>query len=472
MLNIHGFDSAKRVFYFFEEITKIPHGSGNCGQIADYIENFAKENSLEYIRDKQDNLIIKKPATKGFEHKAPIAIQGHIDMVLAKDEGVNKDMTKEGLDLYIDGDFIKARGTTLGGDDGIAVAYAMALLESKDIPHPPIEVIFTTDEETGLFGAKAIDGSKINSRLLINIDSCKEGTFVVGCAGGIRIDVLLDLKREKIPAQVGKLEVSGLLGGHSGSDIDKGRTNAIRLICELLDGLPNLRISEINGGTATNVIPSSTSALIYTSDEEELRRRIKEIQAKLPSEEKNAKIEFCPNCTSAELYSEQDSENIVSTVLDLKNGIISMHSQIDGLVETSQNAGVISVDGNGAKLFASVRSAYEKRKEEICKEIEETVKNHGGVCNFHEDYPGWEYNPESKLRDVTVRTYRELCGSEPTLKIIHAGLECGILASKFEGLDAISMGPNNYGIHTSAERLSISSTARVWEHLKMILKEI
>ena len=472
MLNITGYDNAERVFYYFEEIAKIPHGSGNCAKIADFIEDFAKSHSLECIRGKTDSLIIKKPATKGFEGRAAVALQGHIDMVIAKDPGVEKDMAKEGLDLYIDGDFIKARGTTLGADNGTAVAYMLALLESEDIPHPAIEAIFTTDEETGLFGAKALDAKHIESRLLINLDSDSEGVIVAGCAGGIRVDSILNFKKKKMPHALARLTVSGLIGGHSGMEIDKGRTNAIRALAELLYGLPGLVISDFVGGAATNVIPSSATALIFTSDEEMLIKRIEKALAELMPTEPDVKIEYTRNAAFKEVYGEEDSDSLLSMLLGMKNGVIEMHSEIDGLVETSQNLGVIKVDDEGVALYGSVRSSKEKSKEMICEQTEALVKKHGGVCNFHESYPGWEYRSISPLRDVAVRTYNESYGVVPTIKVIHAGLECGILASKLDGLDAISMGPNVYDIHSTAERLSISSFARVWEHIKKILEEI
>ena len=472
MLNITGYDNAERVFYYFEEIAKIPHGSGNCAKIADYIEEFAKSHGLEYLRDETDSLIVKKPATKGLEKKPPVALQGHIDMVIAKDEGVTKDMEKEGPDLYIDGDLIKARGTTLGADNGTAVAYMLALLESDDVPHPALEAIFTTDEETGLFGAKALDAANIKSRLLINLDSDSEGELVAGCAGGIRVDSILNFKKKKMPHALARLTVSGLIGGHSGMEIDKGRTNAIRALAELLYGLPGLVISDFVGGTATNAIPAYASALIFTSEEEELRERIKKTLAALKTTEPEAKIDYQPNSAFKEVYGEEDSEKILAMLLSMKNGVIEMHSEIDGLVETSQNLGVIKVDDEGIALYGSVRSSKEKSKEEICKETEKLVKKYGGVCNFHENYPGWEYRTSSPLRDVAIRTYKEAFGKETKVKVIHAGLECGIFASKLEGLDAISMGPNAYDIHSTAERLSISSFARVWEHIKKILEEI
>ena len=472
MLNIVGHKNAERVFYYFQEIAKIPHGSGNCEKIAGYIENFAKTHGLEYVRDKKDNLIIRKPATAGYEGKPSVALQGHIDMVLAKDEGIEKDLSKEGLDLYLDGDLIKAKGTTLGADDGTAVSYMLALLEDKDAEHPEIEAIFTTDEETGLFGAKAIDGALIKSRMLINLDSDGEGCFVAGCAGGVRVDTILDLKKKKMPHALGRLTVGGLIGGHSGMEIDKGRTNAIKTLGEIIYGLPNLVISEFVGGTATNAIPAYATALIFTSDEDELKARIAKKTAEIKETEPDVRIEYTPNSAFKEVYGEEDSESIVDMLLKMKNGIIEMSAEVAGLVETSQNIGVIAVNDEGVAIYSSIRSSKEKSKEEIENEAAMLAKKYGGVCNFHESYPGWEYRVDSPLREVTVRTYKELFGKDPEIKIIHAGLECGILSSKLPGLDAISLGPDVYDIHSTAERMSVSSAARVWEHIKKILKEI
>ncbi len=477
MLNFPECAMGGRVFEFFEEISKIPHGSGSTAAIADYLVDFARRRSLEVIRDEADNVIIKKPATQGFENRPCVIIQGHTDMVLAQEKNVNIDLQKEGLRLYIDGDFLKAEGTTLGGDDGIAVAYALALLDSDNIPHPPIEAVFTSDEEIGLLGAVAIDGANIDGRILINIDSDAEGIFTAGCAGGLRTDIEADFESSDAVGILYSLTISSLRGGHSGVEIDRGRTNAAKYLFGLLSSLGDVRLISLDCGNADNAIPRDASASFILERDlssGEMTELCNGAKAELISlGEECAKVTLKKDGRKAtEALSLQDTARTLGLVNDMPSGVLAMSSDIEGLVETSQNIGIVSLQGGKLRVTLSVRSAKGAKKREAADNIADIAKRYGMTVLEHGDYPSWEYRRDSHLRDVACEVYERMYNKPARVDIIHAGLECGIFSDKLEGLDAISLGPDNYDIHTPSERLSISSTVRVWEFLLEVLKNI
>ena len=473
MLDFSDFPYSEKALKFFEEFSKIPRGSGNTKAIADYLVDFANARALEVIRDESDNVIIRKPATPGYENKPGVIFQGHTDIVALKTPDCPINMEKEGLQLYRDGDLLRARGTTLGGDDGVAMAYAMAILDSSDVEHPEFEAVFTSDEEIGLLGATALDTSNIRGRLLINIDSDEEGIFTAGCAGGARVDISLPVKTKTHIGQIYTLNISGYKGGHSGVEIDKNRANAIKTVAEILSALDSVKIAKISGGSADNAIPSD--AVVYFTTQSsifDISDAINNAKEALPETECDAKFNVEQNFSSAKVLSVEDSANVIALINETPSGVVRMMEDIEGLVETSLNIGIIKLDRKGLELTVSVRSAKGEEKAKLIERLKTISLSHGATMGVRGEYPAWEYRKESHLRDVMCKVYREMYGKDATVVTIHAGLECGIFSDKIEGLDCVSIGPDNKDIHTPDERLSLSSFNRVYEYLINVLKNI
>ena len=474
MINISDHKSIEKVVHFFEEFSAIPHGSGNTSLIADYLVDFAKKRNLEYSRDNADNVIIRKPATKGLEDRPAVIFQGHLDMVAEKKPGADIDMEKDGLKLYRDGDFLRAENTTLGGDDGVALAYALSVLDSDDIPHPDFEAVFTSDEEIGLLGAVAIDPKSIRGRLLINIDSDEEGVFTVGCAGGMRSDITLPIRRTNSGSNSFRVKVSGFKGGHSGVEIDKGRVNANKALVEIISKIGDISIKDIRGGNADNAIPRECECIFSSSyDHTALVKKLgDELKAKHADIEPDisVSIERVEDVSAGVCV--EDSIRLISLLDKLPTGIIAMSSDVEGLVETSLNMGILRLSADKAEISFSVRSAKGTEKQKLGDRLEKIAREHGADYSTRGEYPAWEYKKDSHLRDVMKKVYEDMYSKSPEIVIIHAGLECGILSEKLEGLDCVSIGPNNYDIHTTEERLSLSSLERVWEFLLRVLREI
>ena len=470
MLIIPEYKSAERVFHYFEEISKIPHGSGDTDKIAEYLVNFANERGLFVKRDSANNVIIRKNATRGYTDRPTVIIQGHIDMVLAKTADCTKDLSVEGIEMYRDGDFLKAAGTTLGGDDGVAVAYALALLESDDIPHPELEIVMTSDEEIGLLGATALDASELHGKVMLNIDSDDENIFTAGCAGGMRIDAKISARTEKKVTDGIKITISGFKGGHSGANIHFPHANAIKALGEVMAALGG-EVGALKGGNADNAIPRNAECVIYGIDAETAKAAAAAIIEKYREVEPEGKYEITEG-VEAEVYSKELSGRIAELICDEPNGIVAMSEEIPGQVETSLNMGILECDGTGVTVSFSLRSSKGAKKAELATRVTKIAESKGAECDAHGAYPGWEYRKESPLRDTICEVYKRMYGKDAKVVTIHAGLECGIFSDKIEGLDCISMGPNCYDIHTTEERLSISSAARVWEFLKEVLKSI
>ena len=472
MINFPELGRAKPVFDFFVEFSRVPRGSTHTSAIADYLVNFAKARGLAHRRDEHDNVIIKKDATPGYEGRPTVVLQGHTDMVLAENEECRIDLLRDGLELYVEGDFLRARGTTLGGDDGVAMAYALALLDSDDIPHPAIEAVFTSDEEIGLLGAVGLDTSDLCGRLMLNIDSDAEGIFTVGCAGGMRVDIKLPVQRSVKAKEAYKLAVSGFKGGHSGVEIDKGRRNAIKALAEGLAMADGISVVNMAGGNADNAIPRSAECIFIGGENVEnidfsgaLKSKFGDIEGDMAVTLTRIEGDFL-GCDT------ESTEGIISLINQCPSGVIRMMEDIEGLVETSLNLGILAMDEGSAEISFSVRSAVGAEKEKLAQRLLEIADAHGAELGRHGEYPAWEYRKESHLRDVMCRVYREKYGKEPVVMTIHAGLECGIFSDKMEGLDCVSIGPDNFDIHTTEERLSISSTIRVWDYLLDVLKNV
>ena len=471
----------KRVFAYFEEICGIPHGSGNTKAISDYCVSFAKEHHLKWIQDESNNVIIFKDGSKGYETAEPVIIQGHMDMVCEKENGVDIDFEKDGLNLYIDGDFLKAEGTTLGGDDGIALAYALAILEDDTLPHPPLEVVLTVDEEIGLLGAESIDLSMLKGRKLLNIDSDEEGIFLTSCAGGLRADCRIPVSRVQAEGTAYEIQVAGLKGGHSGSEISKERGNAIMLLGRVLYAVRQeipFALADISGGLKDNAIPREATAAIFLpleTDPQKLQEKIASLNETLKHEYQASDSELQVCCQKAErkntkAVNETSLTKILLMLCSMPWGVQHMSTEIQGLVETSLNPGIMKLEDDMFQLCFSVRSSVTSRKYDLTERLAFITEFLGGEIETHGDYPAWEYQAESPMRNLMAETYKDLFQEPPKLQAIHAGLECGIFSGKLEGLDCISFGPNNYDIHTPQERLSISSTQKIWKLLLEFLK--
>ncbi len=469
------------VFRYFEEICGIPHTSHHEKELSDYCVRFARERGYECTQDEMGNVIIIAEATPGYEDVDAVIVQGHLDMVGDKVEGCDIDMEKEGPRIYIDGDYIRADGTTLGGDNGIAVAYALALLDARDgsIPHPRVEVVLTVCEEVGLLGASAMDFYPCRARRMLNIDSEVEGILTAGCAGGRRARCHIPVKRVPCTGLRCKLELTGLLGGHSGMEIDKGRSNAATLLGRFLMLLKeniSYDLVALNAGVKENVIPKSGSVVILISPEEEedlrkvIERFLRYMEAEYGKADPDIHLELTVGKTGAFPALDKASLLQVLTALNLMpNGVQAMSMDLPGLVETSINMGVAELMDDELILRQSIRSSVASAKDMISRKVALLAEQLGGRVDFQGDYPAWPFARTSRLRDLCVEIFKEQYGYEPKIELMHAGLECGILSGKLDGLDCISFGPNQFDIHTPNEHLSISSAVRVWEYLKAIL---
>lgn len=473
MISFSDYPTAERAFHFFEEISKIPHVSFHTAGLADYLETFAKERGLFCVRDAANNVLIRKGASKGYESHPTVVFQGHIDMVPEHLPEKKIDMETEAITLVRDGDFLRADGTTLGGDDGVAVAYALAVLDDDTIAHPEFEALFTSEEEVGLLGATALDPTPVRGRVMINIDSDDEGVFTVGCAGGARVD--LELPAEKLPAKgtAYTVEVGGFIGGHSGAEIDKGRENAILFLGGILRETAKkheVRIVSAVGGNADNAIPRNAACVFFAegANLEDIRKICKENLAKIKEKEVFATVTVREIDTAREAYGKADSERFLTLLEKVPNGVQAMSEKIPGLVETSLNLGMLDTE-DGFHITHSVRSSKEEDKEALIATLYRTVEHLGGTHSIRGEYPAWEYREDSPLRDLLCRVYREMYGKDAKVLVIHAGLECGILSSKLPGLDCVSLGPDNFDIHTTEEHLSIPSFVRVYEYLLRVL---
>ncbi len=468
----------ERVMYYFEKLSSVPHGSKNTWAATALCREFARENDLEYIEDELGNCVIKKEAYPGYEDAPAVIIQGHLDMVCEKSSDCDIDMSKEGLKLGVSGDEIFARGTTLGGDDGIAVAMALALLEDKSLPHPAIEALFTVDEEIGMIGATAFDASVLKGKMLINLDSEDEGVFTVSCAGGVVASCTIPVSREEFKGNAYKISISGLKGGHSGAEIDRGRANADVLMGRVLNALDkegNIRIVEVNGGLKDNAIPASSNAVVISAfDPQKTAERFQDIFA---HEYVIAEDSIQINTEKAEklLFSPMDkssTKRIITALCTFPNGIQSMSLEIENLVKTSLNLGILKTEEKNVTASFCVRSSVFTEKQALTDRLQLLTESLGGSIVLEGDYPPWEYMRESRLRDVMTEVFVRMYNKEPIIEAIHAGIECGILSGKIPGLECVSIGPDIMDIHTPSERMSISSVNRVWEYLLEVLKSI
>ncbi len=471
-----------KVLDFFKEISMIPRGSGNEKAISDHMVTWAKTRNLEVHQDETLNIIIRKPATPGYENAPGVILQGHMDMVCEKNKGTEHDFMKDPIRLKFDGDMVYGTDTTLGADNGLGIAYAMAVLDDETLAHPSIEALMTVEEETSMAGAFGLDGSLLKNRILINLDSEEEGEFLVSSAGGTRCvlkyDYTPEIANEK---EIYRITVGGLYGGHSGADINKGRGNAIKLLARVLLGFAEaggLQLLSINGGMKSNAIPREAEAVfaIEKGMESKLDAIVSEMDAAFKNEffTNDGKVFVSIEKTGVEkkAMSIVATNKLIDLLLINPNGIQTMSGSIDGLVESSTNIGVIKTENSVVTMQNEVRSSVGSLKKEIRDRFVAFARMTGCRFEIESDYPQWEYKHDSLIRKIFIDTYKEMNGTEPVITAIHAGLECGVLSGKLEGLDCISMGPNQYDVHTPKEHYSLSSSDRVYRFLVKVLANL
>jgi len=474
----------ERVFYYFEQISSIPRGSGNEKAISDYCVFVAKELGLYYYQDEGNNVVIRKSASIGCEKAEGIIIQGHLDMVCEKNKDVLHDFIKDPIKLIVDKGYLKADGTTLGGDDGIAIAMGLALIEDNEIKHPQIELLFTTDEEVGMKGAKNFASGVLSGTRLINLDSEDEGIFVVSCCGGAKASISIPIVREEVPDGFVPIaiRIRGLLGGHSGSDIHLQRANANKLMGRILRQIGKTffyRLKSINGGLMDNAITRECDAVIYfpAEDIDELTDLCNQFEDiflnEYASSEKSVKVLVERVEDNQEKVFDFETTNKIMYALNIiPYGVIRISLEIDGLVETSSNIGIVRTTDSMVEFISAVRSSIATQKYKVLEELQMITELVGGTLTIKGEYPGWEFKKDSRLRDICVESYKEMFGSEPKVQSIHAGLECGLLASKYPSLDMISMGPEMHDVHTPGEKMSIASVEKMWNYIRFVIEKL
>ncbi|MEE4357980.1 MAG: aminoacyl-histidine dipeptidase [Desulfococcaceae bacterium] len=471
----------KKVFHYFEELTKIPRCSGNEKQVSDYLVAFAKERKFEVFQDKALNVIIKKPGTAGYEKSPAVIIQGHMDMVCEKSGESGHDFSKAPISLQMNGDVVQADGTTLGADNGIGVAYGLAILDSEDIPHPPLEVLVTTEEETGMYGAASLAADQLTGKTLLNIDAEEEGVFFVSCAGGLIFTGEFDTRWEKTSGSALLIEISGLKGGHSGLEIIRQRGNAIKLLGRVLDEAGkagDFNIAAISGGSNHNAIAKKAQATLVAEASvlKKIEKIVNDFSKELKKELAAADPDFRVAVTSVDNAATQldrvSTDRLIDFLLIAPNGVQSMSMDLENLVESSLNFGVIEQSEKSIRVTIFVRSSVNSIREDITRRLEVLAKMVKATSTRTGEYPAWYYDPDSRVRDLCIRVYKEVSGSDANILAIHAGLECGLLKEKLPETDMISFGPNIHNAHTPDENVSISSVANIWEFLKAILANL
>ena len=492
------------VFRFFEEICGIPHGSSDTKKISDYLVKFATDRNLRFIQDGSNNVIIFKDGTAGYEDSAPVMLQGHMDMVCEKDADCDIDFEHDGLRLVFEDGVISADGTTLGGDDGIAVAFALAILDADDIPHPPLECVFTVDEEIGMLGAAAIDCSPLKSRIMLNLDSEDEGYLLVSCAGGACATCHIPVKYEDMAGELSivRITLDGLTGGHSGVEIIKQRANADKQLARLLYNIGNdvsYRLISIQGGLKDNAIPNKAEAYVGINPEDvdnfvkSAKKYEKVLRHEFASTDQGLAVKAEENMSNSmesdnnvgdiqnapinggvinRVMTEKSSDIVIRSLMMMPNGIQKMSNDIEGLVQTSLNLGILKTTEDEVTASFSVRSSVQSEKENLIDQLRCVSTSAGGSLDVQGDYPAWEYRHDSPLRVIMVDVFEEQYGRKPVIQALHAGVECGLFAGKMPGLDCVSFGPDMKNIHTSRESMDVASVQRTWKYTLGILQRL
>lgn len=469
----------ERVFHYFEEISAIPRGSGNRKGISDYCTAFAAAHGLRVMCDDADNVIIFKKASAGYEGAEPVILQGHLDMVCQKTEDSPINFDKDGLKLYVDGDFVKAEGTTLGADNGIAVAMVLAILEDDTLSHPPIEAVFTSDEEIGMIGAMQLNMDSLKGKKMINLDAEDPTTLTVSCAGGSDFKMTIPLKRETVHGKRVVLRIKGLKGGHSGMEINAGKVNANMLAGRILhyaEKISDCRLISIDGGDKGNAIPLSCTAQLVVQETAFFVARIEAYLEVVKQEIADREAGFIPTVEVMEeddfaVLDVQAQDKVMFTLLSAPNGVVDMSVTIENLVETSLNLGILKTEEEEALMYFSLRSNKSSAMAFLEERLLQLASHLGCKAESFGHYPPWEFKEDSELQKLYQETYLEQYGSKPKVVAIHAGLECGVFASQIEGLDCIAIGPETLDVHTVAERLSVSSTAATYELVLKLLEK-
>lgn len=465
-------------FDFFNQICKIPRESGNEEGMRQYLLSWAKENGFDAVRDASGNIVIYCPATKGFEDKEPVCLQGHMDMVCVKEDGCNHDFTKDPIEVYQDGDFLRAKGTSLGGDNGIAIAMTMALFTDKECKHGPLEALFTWSEETGMNGAFGLDPSNIHSRRLINLDSEEEGYIYIGCAGGADLVASMPVSREKTPSgfKFCEISISGLKGGHSGAEIHLQRLNAIKAVARLCNTCSDFRICCFEGGTRRNVIPSSAKCVIAIPENEDISVIEKEAEVireenkyEEPGFEFSIKT-FKSCCSNAECINKTDSIRFVKLIQALDHGVHTYSKAVEGIVETSINLAIANTKEDSIEIIMCCRSLVESAKYDFVNKNKYIFEAFGCSTEVGGEYASWTPDPTSKLAGFCAKAWKDKTGKDAIVTSMHAGLECGVINSLVEGMDSVSMGPDLADVHSVKEHLSISSVERMYGFMKHLLE--
>lgn len=473
-----------KVWQYFYEITQIPRPSKNEDKIIAYLENFAKSKNLEYKKDRVNNIVIRKPASKGGENKPMVALQCHVDMVCEKNNDVDKDFLKDPIEPYIDGEWVKAKGTTLGADDGIGVAMQLAILDSDIEGIGPIECLFTVDEETGLTGANGLEKDMIRSKYLINLDSEDEGQIFIGCAGGKNTLGFLPIKYQSVQEKNSvEIFVSGLQGGHSGDDIEKKRGNAIklltRIVYDLLNSNETIQLVNIEGGNLHNAIPREATAVLCYDNEDDYNK-IKNIvedyqnifKTELKISDPGVKITITKKDITNKWLDREMAFRLIRLLYVLPHGVFAWSQDIPDFVETSTNLASIKKQDEHYIITTSQRSSLESAKENICNKVKSAFELAQANVEVNDEYPGWTPNPESYLLKLVAEETEKVLNKKPVIRAIHAGLECGLFSEKFPGLEMVSIGPEMKGVHSPDERLLIPSVKRTFDILINVLKKI
>ncbi len=468
----------KEVFHFFEEISRIPRGSYNTKGISDYCVRFANERKLEVYQDEWNNVIIKKPGTKGYENSEPIIIQGHLDMVCEKTEHSDHDFLTDPLELMVEDGYVTAKDTTLGADNGIAIAMALAVLDNETLEHPPVEALFTVDEEVSMDGAANVDLSRLQGKMLLNLDSEEDDTLTAGCAGGFRFSCEIPVQKTTAKGSGLLVEICGLKGGHSGVEIDRQRGNANKLAGRMLYRLgreQEIFLVEISGGTRENVIASVSKSSIVVQEPEKAIRMIQAMKDEWRQEFGADEPELDIRITKLgekeyTVFTGESMKKVVGFLVNCPNGVDEYSRSLKGLVETSDNLGIVGNGEEGVRFLVLVRSGISTKLQELQDRLICLTDLLGGNWNIDSGYPAWTYRESSRIRPIAADAFEEVFGVRPEITTIHAGLECGLLSGKKPELDCISFGPNMRDVHSFNERLEIASAEKIWNVLKIILK--
>jgi len=471
----------KSVWTCFEQLNEVPRPSKKEERIIAFVKKFGEDLGLETISDSVGNIIIRKPATAGKENVTPVVMQGHLDMVHQKNADTDFDFETQGIESYIDDDWVKAKGTTLGADNGIGAASIMAVLQSDSIKHGPFEALFTIDEETGMTGAINLQGGLLNGKILLNTDTEDEGELCIGCAGGVDTTATWEYSQEKSSGEAYKISVTGLRGGHSGVDIHLGRGNANKIMNRVLASLSGVRIGSLIGGSLRNAIPRESFAEVSIEKDnvDSVKKAVSDISAIIKTERKttepNLTIEITASDaskSSGQVMSAQDQQTFLDFISSAPNGVDRMSEDIEGLVETSTNLSKIEITDGKASVQFLTRSSVESARDNLSRKIESVFRLGGAVVDHAGEYPGWKPNAESKILEQMKTVYQELFGKQPKVSAIHAGLECGIIGSHYPGMDMISFGPTIKNPHSPDEKCHIPSVDLYWQYLTKVLETI